>query len=805
MVSEAIKEKRKNYNLKAYIVIGVVGYLYVVSVALHYVALRDINRRMSADEALNKAFYHAIIAPFEIFGHVSGKDVSMIFAFSFLAACFGGMYYFQHVMKKHDNPDTVNGDTHWMNIKEYKKYCERRCSPFGEERIDGYDNIILSKEMRLSMNGIKCKKNCNTLVIGGSGSGKSRSFAGPNILSANCCNIITDPSGELYDDYAQYLADMGYEVKVFNLTNVYQGCQYNPFHYIVKEEDVFILTNTIMENTTPPDQKGGDPFWIKAETLLVSALMLYLWHTQPLEAQTFSNMLFLISCAEVDENDMKKKSVLDQMFINLEKEDPENLAVKQYKGFKLGAGKTMKSILISVKARLQIFELSDIKYLTSTDTLNLERFSDTRQVLFVIIPTADDTFNFVVSMMYTQLFMSLYRYCETRSAFGWQCHISNGVTLKVAQAYSKQEREAAKREIERFVGEIKKGVSVSYDCARNVYNVYTKETKELVGWRGNKKLIEEFLHELAHVKIAPVGRSCPNHVRLLGDEFANISAIPNLDKRLATVRKYNISMFVILQAITQLKKMYKDEWNTIAGNCDVRLFLGSSDNETIKWLCETGGKKTTRVQNLNFNGKSGESMAINLSSYDLITPDLLSMMDDDECLVMVRTERPYYGKKFNIEDHENYAYACTRKGMYEIKPSIPPEEMSSNVPFRERVHLKNGLEDFDKTKEKRLKKVMESENAVQKNSGQAGKTEQKKVEESINKKKKARETDEKEITRQQAEELSEMLGEAVSGKKGEKIPSEEIVKMSDTKIQEVIESKVIIEPYQLDEWVYMMT
>nr|MCR4923155.1 TraM recognition domain-containing protein [Lachnospiraceae bacterium] len=463
------------------------------------------------------------------------------------------------------------------------------------------------------------------------------------------------------------------------------------------------------------------------------------------------------------------------------------------------------SILISVKARLQIFELSDIRYLPSTDTLSLETFADTRQVLFVIIPTADDTFNFVVSMMYTQLFMSLYRYCETRSSYGWQCHIKNGVTVKVVQANSKQERSAAKEEIERFVGEIKKGVITSYDESRHVYNVYTKTTKELVGWRGNEELLNKFIDELKQIKIAPVGRACPNHVRLLGDEFANISAIPNLDKRLATVRKYNISMFVILQAITQLKKMYKDEWNTIAGNCDVKLFLGSSDNETIKWICETGGKKTTRVQNLNFNGKQGEGMAINLSSFDLITPDLLSMMSDEDCLVMVRAERPYYGKKYVIENHKNYSYANARKGMYEIKPSVNVEEYNSNIPFRERTHISQGFEDFEKIKDSRQKKLFNVENNVQKGEGEEGKKSYEEVKKEIDDAREKREEDEDEVLKKMEEDIENMMGEAITQQKDSKCDSKEILNMSDTGIQEIIESRIMIEPYRLDEWEYMMT
>ena len=279
MVAETIKEKKIKSTFKMYIICGIIGYVYFLLAALNYIAIRNMDRRITMEEAINEALTRVITDTLGFLGHVTFKDFITIILLSALALFMGYIYHCDHKLKKHDNPDTVNGDAHWMNLKEYKDFCVKRCSPIGEESINGYDNMIFSKEIRMSMNGIKSKRNCNTMVIGGSGSGRSRNYAGPNILNANCCNIITDPSGELYRDYAQYLYDCGYEVKVFNLTDVYKSSRYNPFHYITKEEDIFIMTNTIMENTTPPDQHGGDPFWPKAETLLISALMLYLWHT----------------------------------------------------------------------------------------------------------------------------------------------------------------------------------------------------------------------------------------------------------------------------------------------------------------------------------------------------------------------------------------------------------------------------------------------------------------------------------------------------------------------------------------------
>lgn len=663
------KEKLHIQNFKIYLIVGCISYVYGTFAYLQFAHLRQISPRMTIDDAIYTALARVFFRPFDIFP-INGESLFNWFLLSILVAAGGYLLHISRKLKKHDNPETVNGEAHLMNVKELKEYNMNFSAPLGREENDGPNNMIISKDIRLAIDNRGTRRNCNILVIGGSGAGKSRFFASPNILQYNCNFVVTDPSGELLRDYGKALEDNGYEVLVFNLTDAYRSNKYNPFHYIKDEKDVFILVNTLIKNTSPSEGKGGDPFWEKSENLLISALILYLWHVYPEENQTFENVLKLLDMAEVDENDATAESPLDMLFKDLAKEDPDNLAVKQYAKFKKAAGKTLKSILISVAVRLQAFELSDIKYLTSTDDFEFEKFSDTKKALFVIIPTADDTFNFLVSLLYSQLFSSLYTYAETKAEFGWKASIDPYTPIRVEQASNSKESVIAKKKLERFVSEITQyGVDCKFDTKKKIYKAYTKKTKQLVCWRGTKEEIQKFLQQLKNIKIEPCGSKCPIHVRLILDEFANIGQIPSFDQKLATMRKYEISCSIILQALSQLKDIYKDKWNTIVSNCDTKLFLGCDDSETIEWLLKMLGKKTTVVENTSYQATGGGSTSYNRSSIDLLTIDQIAMMQDDECLVRIRGVRPYYGKKYELTQHPNYPYAKKTAGSFVIPVS----------------------------------------------------------------------------------------------------------------------------------------
>lgn len=585
-----------------------------------------------------------------------------------------GFFLFRNIsqieqnLNKHDNPDTVNGDAHFMTETELENYQRQKCTPIGKPGMEGFDDLIFSKNMRLSVDNKKTRRNCNTTCIGGSGAGKSFFFAGPNLLQARHNIIVTDPSGELRRDYAKYLENMGYEILSFDTVSIYNSNRYNPFAYIYSEKDIFIMVNTLIKNTTPqPANKAGDPFWENGEKMLLEAICLYLWHTAEPEDQTFGNVLRLLSLAEIDENDATAKSPLDVLFDKLEKDDPENLAVLQYKKFKSGAGKTMKSFLISVNARLEKFELSEMKYLTSKDDFHFENFADSKKALFIIVPTADDTFRFIVSQLYSQLFMVLYNYAETRACYGYKATLNNDF-IKVVQASNKKESKQAEAEIRRFKQYCKSGLIVRKNNQKKYYEVVIEKTGEVVAWRGRRTDADYLAKHLQDVVIEKCGSSCPRYIEFILDEFANVGQIPTFAEKVATIRKYNICVFIILQSLSQLKKLYKDEWNELVGNCDIKLMLGTDDPETNKYVVENIlGKRTTIVMNRSKNAKGEISESFNRSQTDLMTVTQLRLMDENDCIVSVKGFPPCYDKKYKTTSHPMYPYASSLSNQYTLE------------------------------------------------------------------------------------------------------------------------------------------
>ena len=661
------KERAKKQTLKIYIITGIIGFVIIFDAYFQAMNVMKENRRIGFFDALDQGFSNILLKPFG-FLPISGNDFVTFISIVAMAGMLGVMYAATAKLRKHDNPETVNGEAHLMTAEELKEYNKRFVAPFGTVDINGKGNMILTKDIRLAIDNKGTKRNCNILTIGGSGAGKTRYFAGPNILQANCNYVITDPSGELLRDYGKFLEDEGYDVKVFNITDPYMSNHYNPFEYIKEEKDVFTLVEAFIRNTTPEGKNGGDPFWENSEKLLLTALILYLWHEAPKEDQTFTKVVQLISLADIDENgDTSAPSPLDLLFEDLEKEDPENLAVQQYKKFKLGAGKTLKSILISVGVRMQAFDLSDIKYLTNTDDFDLYSMGDTKKAIFVIIPTADKTFNFLVSMFYSQIFSVLYSYCEMNAKYGWRVATADD-DLVVFHAKNDEDSLVAKKKAIAYKNDIIKGCTIKYDKQKKLYAVVTKNKKNLIGWRGTKQAAVNFMNTLKNLKVEPYNsKGLRHHVRFILDEFANIGQIPAFNEKLATMRKYEISCSIILQALSQLKGLYKDDYNTIVANCDTVLFLGSADMETIKWIIEKLAKKTTTVENTSWgSGKSGGNTSYNKSSIELLTADQIQMMDDTEALVCIRGVRPFYGRKYDLLQHPRFKESDKSAGTFYI-------------------------------------------------------------------------------------------------------------------------------------------
>lgn len=428
------------------------------------------------------------------------------------------------------------------------------------------DNMIMADGIYLSMNGRKTGRNSNVVCIGGAGTGKSYSLIKPNILQANCSMVITDPSGELLESMGTFLQDQGYVIKIFNLVDKEHSDCYNPFRYLRKQEDVLTMVNTLIKNTTPAGSRPSDPFWEKAETSIVAACCLFCVETLTPENQNFGTVMKLLQKAIAPDN---KPSELDIAFAKLQERNPESLAVKTYAVYKsAGGGKTAQSIIISAQSRLQHFNLPAIQALTNTDTLDLGTIGDRKTALFCVTPTADTTFNFLVAMMYDQLFSLLYYHAET-------------------------------------------------ECP---------------------------------------GKRLPCHVRFLLDEFANIGTIPDFCQRLATMRKYEISCTIVLQALSQIKALYKDDWEVLMANCDSTIFLGGSDNTTLEYVSKALGKETIRSVNSSrsYGKSSGNSMSYNKLGRDLMTPTELRTMNNRNCIYLLRGLDPFYARKYNIKNHPNY-------------------------------------------------------------------------------------------------------------------------------------------------------
>ena len=484
------------------------------------------------------------------------------------------------------------------NAKKYRKNMEYGSARWGtREDIAPYvdpvfrNNVILTQTESLTMNSRpkdpRTARNKNVLIIGGSGSGKTRFWLKPNLMQMHSSYVVTDPKGTILVECGKMLQRGApkldkdgkpvrdkhgkvvyepYRIKVLNTINFKKSMHYNPFSYIHSEKDILKLVTTLIANTKG-EGKGGDDFWLKAETLLYTALIGYIHYEAPVEEQNFSTLIEFINAMEVREDDEEFKNPVDLMFDALEAEKPDHFAVRQYKKYKLAAGKTAKSILVSCGARLAVFDIAELREVTAYDELELDTLGDQKTALFLIMSDTDDSFNFLISMCYTQLFNLL---CEK---------------------------------------------------ADDVY-----------------------------------GGRLPIHVRCLIDEAANIGQIPKLEKLMATIRSREISACLVLQAQSQLKALYKDNADTITGNCDCSIFLGGKEPTTLKELSAVLGKETIDTYNTGESRGRETSHSLNYQKLgkQLMTEDEIAVMDGGKCILQLRGVRPFLSDKYDITKHPNY-------------------------------------------------------------------------------------------------------------------------------------------------------
>ena len=541
---------------------------------------------------------------------------SMTFVFVIFSAFAIGIYaLMKYTSKKRLHRRGVeHGSARWANEKEAKMLADKPEKKKGEksksarhhiwqqEKIhklpfETDNNILLTQEVRMSLNTRQHRENLNVLVIGGSGSGKSRFYVKPNLMQLNTSYVVTDPKGELLRSCGRLMKKAGYEIRVFNLIDMAHSNNYNPFNYVynrdkdgniidVNKTYVMKMVNCLMKNTKQEGSSGGDQFWDDSTKELTLAISFYLLERHQLEEQgikfsdpeggldsysmNFSMVMKVMKLAEISEQDENHRSPLDEMMDELFEKNPQSMAVTFYRDFKKAPAETAKSILISAAVRFAAFSLPEVADLTHTDNINLQTLGDKKTALFVIIPSSDATFNFLAAMMYTQLFDSL------------------------------------------------------YDTANFKY-----------------------------------GGRLPVHVRCLLDEFANIGTIPDFDKLLATMRSMEISANIIIQNLAQLKKMYDKSWEIVTGNCDSLLFLGGQEASTLEAISKSLGKETIDVvsQNRTRSHRSPSTSENNsIMGRELMTTDELKVMKPNQCVLIVRAFYPFFCHKFDIEKHPNYAF-----------------------------------------------------------------------------------------------------------------------------------------------------
>ena len=387
-------------------VISFIIYVVSVFVICHIYKFYDVEAGIELTEAMDLGMQNIFTNPLDF------KFIGVQYTFSIGVVFLLGTYMMFLDMDKKSKlrVGKEKGTAKWNT--DIKKYNKQYTSPKGKVSTTGADNMILGQTTYLSMNTRQTMRNNNVLVIGGSGSGKSRFVVKPNILQSNCSFVITDPKGELLESMGDFLEKQGYKIKVFNLVQMAHSNCYNPFHYIRDENGVLTMITALIKNTTPKGASKGDPFWEKSEIALLQAICFYLYYEMPPSERNFANVSKMLEAGRLNNEDASNQTPLDYIFDELKERNPEHIAVRQYAIFKQASGKTAMSILVSAAVRLTVFNLQSVKNLTSIDNIELGKFGDEKTALFCITPATDTTFNFLVALLYNQIFETLYYHAE---------------------------------------------------------------------------------------------------------------------------------------------------------------------------------------------------------------------------------------------------------------------------------------------------------------------------------------------------------------------------------------------------------
>ena len=507
-----------------------------------------------------------------------------------------------------------------FNDKNYRKGIEYGSAKWGNSKVINKkylqlpieSNKILTNNIQIGYNSKKHRRNLNTLVIGGSGAGKTRFYAKPNIMQCNTSFVILDPKVEILRSTANLLLKKGYKLRILDLINMEKSDSYNPFVYLRSDNDVQRLVTNLFKATTPKDSKSSDPFWDMAASTLLLALIFYLWYEAPFEEQNFSMVLEMLRAGEVREDDDDYKSPLDILFDLLEERNPNHIALKYYRNYRSGSAKTLKSIQITLTSKLDKFNLDSLATITQYDEMELSKLGEEKTALFAIIPDSDPSFNFLVSILYTQLFQQLF-----------------------------------------YIADYK------------------------------------------------YGGSLPIHVHFVMDEFANVSLPNDFEKILSTMRSREVSVSIIIQNLAQLKSLFSKEWESIVGNCDELLYLGGNEQSTHKYISELLGKDTIDTNTYGKSkGKSGSySTNYQKMGRELLTPDEVRTLDNNNAILFIRGERPIIDLKYILEKHPNIKYTTDGEGepySHELKDySLASINIFKDEGITETIDIKDIEEDYD--------------------------------------------------------------------------------------------------------------
>lgn len=694
--------QKQQYLLKTVLlevaVVDIVGLYFL----LNYCAYSAAHPRYAFNDTLNGTLLVMLKNPFYFLP--INYSVNSALGIIILIDLFIFLYYTYAKIRVHNNVNTLKGRTEWADNQEItKKYAEFD----GKDFKNAYNNCILSENIYESLDAKKHFHALNTLLIGTTGSGKTRYILKPNMLQMNANYVVTDPKGGTVTEIGESLRRHGYVIKILDIATFTNCDTYNPLCYCDRESDVKKIVEAFIKNTDKSGGKssGKDPFWDDSMNAFLCSMISLLtlipegcdkpYAQMPeimgdlLYAPTFANVTELTRMANKKwtpgcgipkksalgdgKNNTANASIVAAIYENIrafeaERQDTSSETIvkpytlREWENFCLAPEKTSTTILMTAAVRLDPFNIEQVKRLTSSDTLDLHNFGNEKCALFLIIPANDRTYNFLAAFVYTQLFDQLYHRCESALAGTSDIYLQNKdhikhfsvkdvLTGKDKEFYNRLKKE--KLDIKKITvnGQVSKDIDDAY------FDIYMGD--EWIGRRPTKELADKFVIDLKNSRLKPAVKSgfqkLPIPMRFLIDEFPNIGEIPDFKDKLSTVRQYDISCMVICQTITQLKGMYPDDYETIDGNCPQVIFLGGDENSNNEYLSKKMGEATKKGINSSVDNKRVND-SIQTEGGALMRPEDFGRIDYNQTILFMYGEQPIMDTKYDYPSHRNYKY-----------------------------------------------------------------------------------------------------------------------------------------------------